>query len=92
MLIYVTNITAIPTNIVLFEGEDYSLNTVFGILQRKEKIIATSLNTEDNNILSQETIHLSFLNLFDVKNVNVTVIENTQVIPLRKHHRLKIIF
>ena len=89
---YVTNITAIPTNIVLFEGENYNLGTIFGIFQKKGKVVATSLNTEDTNIVSEGNIHLSFFNLFNVKNINVTVIKNTKVIPLRKYYWIKIIF
>lgn len=92
ILIYVTNITAIPNKIVLFEGESYNLGTIFGIFQKKEKVVATSFNTEDNNIISEETVYLSLFNLFDVKNVNITIIENTDVIPLRKYYWVKTIF
>ena len=31
LLIYVTNITSIPENIILFKGEELNLATVFGI-------------------------------------------------------------
>lgn len=89
---YVTNITSIPSSMALFEGEKYSLETIFGIFQKREKIIATSFNTNDDNVISEETIHLSFFNLFDVKDVNITVIKNTKVIPLRKYNRFKAIF
>ena len=92
ILIYVTNITAIPNKIVLFEGEKHNLETVFGVYQNKEKAITTSLYNGANNVVNEETIHLSLFNLINIKDVNVTTIENTKVIPLRKYCRFKIIF
>ena len=83
LLAYVTNITSIPKTIVLFEGENLNLSTIFGIFQKKEKVISTSFNTNGNNVISEETIHLSFLNFINLKDINVTTIENTKVIPLR---------
>ena len=84
LLAYITNITSIPKNIVLFEGEKLDLSTIFGISQNKQKIISTSSNTNGSNIISEETVHLSFLNILNLKDVNVTTIENTKVIPLRE--------
>ena len=92
VLIYVTNITNIPKRIVLFEGEKLNLKTVFGIFKTKEKIIPTSLDTEDSNVINEESIVLSLFNIFNVKTIDVTTIENTKVIPLRKYRRTKAIF
>ncbi|MGN1310256.1 MAG: SpoIVB peptidase [Clostridia bacterium] len=91
ILIYVTNITSIPKNIILFEGEELNLGTIFGIFQTKEPIITTSSsNNESNNIVYEEKIKLSLFNLVDVKDVNVTTIENTKVIPLGNTVGLKL--
>lgn len=84
-LVYVTNITAIPKSIVLFEGESLNLGTVLGIVQNKEPIITTSFNNEESNIINEEKIKLSLFNILDVKDVNVTTIKNTTVVPLRKY-------
>ena len=89
-LIYVTNITAIPKKIILFEGEKLKLGTILGIYETKEQIITTSSNTEDNNIISEEKITLSLFNLVNVKNVNVTTIEKTKVVPLGNTIGLKL--
>lgn len=82
VLVYVTNITAIPEKIILFDGETLNLGTIFGIFETREQIIQASSNSENSNIVSEEKITLSLFNLLDVKNVNVTTIEQTRVIPL----------
>lgn len=81
-LVYVTNITSIPKKIILFEGEELNLGTIFGIYKTKEPAITTSSNYENSNIVSEEKITLSLFNLLDIKDVNVTTIEKTKVIPL----------
>lgn len=89
-LIYVTNITNIPKNIILFEGESLNLGTIFGIYQTKEPIITTSSGNEESNIVYEEKIKLSLFNILNVKDVNVTTIENTNVIPLGNTVGLKL--
>lgn len=89
-LIYVTNITNIPKNIILFEGESLNLGTIFGIYETKEPIITTSSGNEESNIIYEEKIKLSLFNILNVKDVNVTTIENTNVIPLGNTVGLKL--
>lgn len=89
-LIYVTNITNIPKNIILFEGESLNLGTIFGIYETKEPIITTSSGNEESNIVYEEKIKLSLFNILNVKDVNVTTIENTNVIPLGNTVGLKL--
>ena len=91
-LIYITNITAIPNNIVLFEGEDLHLGTIFGIVQKQKPIITVNSNNEESNIVAEEEITLSLFNIIALKSVKVTTIDNTKVIPLRKYSRIKTIF
>ena len=89
-LIYVTNITSIPRNIILFEGENLNLGTILGIKQTKESIITTSSGNGESNIVYEEKIKLSLFNILNVKDVNVTTIENTKVIPLGNTVGLKL--
>ena len=89
-LIYVTNITSIPRNIILFEGENLNLGTILGIKQIKEPIITTSSGNGESNIVYEEKIKLSLFNILNVKDVNVTTIENTKVIPLGNTVGLKL--
>lgn len=90
ILIYVTNITGIPTKIILFEGEELNLGTIFGIFENKEQIIKTSSSTKNTNILSEEKISLSLFNIIKVKDVSVTTIEKTKVVPLGNTIGLKL--
>lgn len=90
ILVYVTNITGIPKKIILFEGEKLNLGTILGIIETKEPVIRTSLNAEETNILSEEKITLSLFNLIDVKDINVTTIEKTKVVPLGNTIGLKL--
>lgn len=90
ILVYVTNITAIPEKIVLFEGENLDLGTTFGISEKKEQVITTSSNSENSNIVNEEKITLSLFNLVDVKDINITTIEKTKVVPLGNTIGLKL--
>lgn len=89
-LIYVTNITGIPKHIVLFQGESLDLGTIFGITETKEEIITASSSNENTNIISEEKITLSLFNLLNVKDVSITTIEKTKVVPLGNTIGLKL--
>jgi len=89
LLGYVTNITGIPNHIILFENEKLSLGQVLGItVKEKEKTVMQTSNM--NNKVEEKTVTLSLFNVIDVKDVNVSVIENKKVIPLGKIIGLKI--
>ena len=90
ILVYVTNITGIPKKIILFQGESLNLGKVFGIFEKKEQIVTTSLNNQNTNIVNEEKITLSLFNLIDVKKVNVTTIQTTKVVPLGNTIGLKL--
>ena len=90
VLIYVTNITSIPNKIILFNGENLTLNTIFGIKKTREPLITTVSENSGNNIINEERIKISLFNLIDVKNVSVTTIENSKVIPLGNTVGLKL--
>ena len=90
ILVYVTNITSIPEKIILFEGENLDLGTVFGIFETKEPIITTASTTENSNIVKEEKITLSLFNLLNIKDINITTIEKTRVIPLGNTIGLKL--
>lgn len=105
MLIYVCNIDNIPNNILLFEGETLSLNTIFGVnietefssnpnIERLNNNETITVNAETENIENLDctgTLNLS-VKLFGtkVKDINVDIIENTEVVPLGKLIGLKL--
>lgn len=90
LLIYITNITGIPEKIILFEGEELSLGEIFGITKRKQQVITTATNNENTNIINEEKITLSLFKLIDIKDVNVTTIKQTKVVPLGNTIGLKL--
>lgn len=89
--IYVCNITLLPSNIILFEGEELSLKTIIGVNVRRANIgdaevvqTSTQLNETQNVYSTAGTFELN-LDLFGtipVKEINVNVIPKTTVIPL----------
>ena len=85
ILIYVTNITSIPDNIVLFQGEQLELGTIFGIMisENKDeyKTIMTGASINNNDNLKYK-INLKLFNLIDIKSIEVNTIPKTKVIPL----------
>ena len=80
--LYISNITLIPKQIVLLEGENYKIRTLFGI-----DVIQTSAVVSENGNTSQVN-----LNMFGntVKQINVTRLENVEVIPVGKIIGLKL--
>lgn len=96
-LIYVSDITNLPDNIILFEGETLNLKTIFGVnietsfssnpnIERIEnyETITVSANAEkeqDIDYTGKLNLKVSLLG-FKVKDINVDIIENAEVVPL----------
>ena len=84
--IYVCNISMLPNNIILMQGEALNLNTILGLKVMNTETVTASTNL--NNSIFKETgklnLELNLFNLFSVKNVTVNVIPKTTVIPLGK--------
>lgn len=93
-LIYVSNITNLPDNIILFEGETLNLRTIFGVnietsfssnpnIERIEnyETITVSANAEDTDYTGKLNLKVSLLG-FKVKDINVDIIKNAEVVPL----------
>lgn len=97
VLIYVTNITSIPSNIVLLQGEKLDINTVFGVsLNSKENsqdnlTIQTLANiSTDTNVVGKIDYKLNLFGGIPLKDVSVNVIPKTSVVPLGKAVGLKL--
>lgn len=90
-LIYVSNITNLPDKLVLLEGEELKLKTAFGInieSQASSKPQFIEVSTDEKNTSSPYKINYE-ISLFGVKlkELNAFVIEQTEVVPLRKLNR-----
>ena len=97
ILVYVCNIDNLPSNIILFEGETLSLNTIFGVeietafssnpnIEKLENNEAITVSTEANDMEKIDytgTINLNVKLLgAKVKEISVNIIENTEVVPI----------
>ena len=83
--VYVCNISMLPNNIILMQGETLNLNTIFGLNISSEAMQASS---NLNHSIVQETgamsVSLNLFNFLPVKDMTVNVIPETTVIPLEK--------
>ena len=90
--VYVCNITMLPSDIILMQGETLNLKTIFGLNVQNEETMQASSNL--NNSIVEETgkmdLNLNLFNLFSVKNVTVNVIPKTTVIPIGKAIGMKL--
>lgn len=84
--IYVVAVNAIPKNLILFEGENIDIKTVLGlnIKEQGDKTILTSSTAEGQEGRKSGTTNLnvSLFNKIPIKEVNVSVLPRTTVIPV----------
>ena len=105
LYIYVANITLFPKSIVLMQGEKLNLATLWGIKvsetensnpnigeYKTESLIEASSVVEDNKIeeVGKIDLNLNLFNSFNVKDVSVTVVPKTTVVPLGNAIGLKL--
>lgn len=85
LLIYVSNITNIPDSILLFKGEKFNVKTALGIKINEntdKKIIQTSADIDTENFVEKKTLSVSFLNIFNIKEIEINEIPQAEVVPL----------
>ena len=86
----------LPSNAILFQGEELKVKTIFGInLKSKSQdyqAILTSSSVKDDNSqkIGSTTVEVNLFDKFKVKEVGVSVIERTSVIPVGQISGLKI--
>ena len=85
--IYTLIISYIPDNLIVFEGENLNINTILGInIKQKNNYdtVLTSSNIENQKIdeVGTTTISVNLFENFFIKDVNVSVIPKTKVIPV----------
>lgn len=96
IFIYVCNITLLPANIILLQGETLNLKTIYGIsankIEENQEVLETVSNINKNKINDIGTLDVS-LSLFGkltVKELKVNVIPKTTVIPIGKAIGMKL--
>ena len=83
--IYILVIYHIPEQITIFEGEDISLKTFFGItLHAEEDVLTVSADTGQKtiNTVGNEKVSVTLFDKLFIKNVDVSVLPRTTVIPV----------
>lgn len=86
---YVCNISMLPNNIILMQGEALNLNTILGINVKSSSLSnAVTASSNLNNSIAENTgkveLELDLFNLFPVKDVTVNVIPKAKIVPLGK--------
>ena len=86
LLIYVTNITAIPEKIVIIEGQKLKLPIALGIKidskEESEPAVLASTNLEETSKIKRTNYQLKLFGRIPLKEVSVNVIPKTYVVPL----------
>lgn len=87
--VYICAIDAIPKSIILFEGEQLNLKKIIGIslVNKNEKystvFTSTDYNEEENKQnLGTANLQVKLFNTLNVKDIDVSVIKRTKVIPV----------
>lgn len=83
LYIYISNVTLIPKNIVLLEGEELNLKKMFGI-----QTVETAKTS--NNNYNVTNLEVSMFGSLPLKDVKVTVIDDIEVVPIGKIIGLKL--
>ena len=81
--IYVTYISLIPQNVILMKGEEFNLRRLLGI-----EITETAKTSNNNSNISNVEVRLFGKIL--LKDVNITTIEDIEVVPVGKIIGLKL--
>jgi len=90
VLAYITNITSIPNDIILFKGEEMNLGLTLGLSIKENKAVETVSSINMANKVEKKKATLSLFNVLDVKEIEITTINNTKVIPLGNSVGLKL--
>lgn len=83
--IYVLVLDYIPDKLTIFEGENLSLKTFFGItVDADEEVLTVSADTGEKTIykVGTEKLSVNLFHKFSLKDVEVSVLPKTTVIPV----------
>ncbi len=93
-LIYVCAIDSIPKSVILFQGESLNIKKIFGIsFENKNSeygAILTSSDSIDESKIGTTNLEVKLFNTFRVKDIDVSVIERTKVIPVGQVSGIKL--
>ena len=94
ILIYVCAIDAIPKSIILFKGEELNIRKIFGITIENKNLKYGTIQTSTEMVKKQKigttNLEVKLFNTFNVKDIDVSVIERTKVIPVGQVSGIKL--
>ena len=99
MYLYTLAITNLPDRLIVFEGEEIALKTIFGLNVKTknekledEKTIETASNNSESiaQNAGRSTLEVSLFDSINIKNVDVEVLPKTTVIPIGSVAGLKL--
>lgn len=82
---YTIVITSMPDKMVVFEGEEINIKTLLGLnlMENNESIMASSnINNQKINEVGVKKLTLNLFDKLPLKNINVSVLSRTKVIPV----------
>ncbi len=84
--VYICAINAIPKNIILFKGEKINFKKVFGITLEDKNSISDTIFTlseyTEKQGIGTKKYKIKLFGIFDVKDIDISIIERTKVIPV----------
>ena len=83
--VYVLVISHMPNEITIFEGEHIALKTIFGMtVHSTDEVLEVSANSKEKTInkVGKETLSVNLFDKIFLKNVDVSVLPKTTVIPV----------
>lgn len=92
--VYVLAIEVIPNTAILFQGEKLNIRKIFGISVVSKstgyEAILTSTELDKTPKIGTAKLEVKLFNTFAVKDIDVSVIERTKVIPVGKVSGIKL--
>ena len=97
--VYICNITMLPNNIILFEGEELNLKTIYGLkITTKDSTLnnyevmqtATNVSEKVSNNVGTVNLSLDLFGTIPLKEIDVNILPRTTVIPLGNAIGLKL--
>ena len=93
-LTYICAIDSIPKSVILFQGESLNIKKIFGIsFENKNSeygAILTSTDVIDESKIGTTNLEVKLFNTFNVKDIDVSIIERTKVIPVGQVSGIKL--
>ena len=89
---YISAFNSIPENVILFQGENLNVRTLFGMSLEKEyeSILTSTAVLDEKEKIGNTRVAVKLFDTFTVKEVGVSIIERTTVIPVGQIAGLKI--